>query len=350
MTDAELKRRLIRRIALGGPMRVSEFMALALHDPTHGYYATHPGLGADFITAPETSQMFGELIGLWCAHEWDVLGRPAPFHLVELGPGTGALMRDALRATTKIAGFHQAMRPHFVETSPALRALQREIAPHAEFHDVLETLLIGPTLLIANEFFDCLPIRQFVRDGAFWREREIGLDAAHALRFGLSPTPIDNAALPGRARAAQPGAVFEIAPTLKTDVEAIVARLKPGRALIIDYGGDGLGDTLQALRAHAKEDVLAHPGEADLTAHVDFAALAEHARGAGLHVSGPLAQGAFLKALGIDQRAEALARANPDQADKIARGHARLTHHDQMGALFKALCLSSPGLPEPAGF
>jgi NADH dehydrogenase [ubiquinone] 1 alpha subcomplex assembly factor 7 len=347
-----LAERLARQIHLTGPISVADFMAACLYDPAHGYYATRPRIGeaGDFITAPELSQMFGELIGAWCAHEWMQLGAPDPFHLIELGPGSGALMADVLRAGAAAPGFVDAARVNLVETSAPLRAAQAErLGANAAWRERLEDAPAGPSLLIANEFLDCLPIRQFVRKPDGFRERLVGLGGAGALTFGLG------ARFPQAPEARLPhGAVFEFAPALPALVAALGERLRaaPGRALLIDYGycePEG-ADTLQALRGHQKQQPLAAPGEADLTAHVDFGALLRLAREAGLDAAGPAPQGDFLAALGLRQRAAALARANPQRAERIGRELERLAGEAAMGALFKAACLSSPGLSPPAGF
>ena len=345
-----LKQKLIDHIREVGPMTVAEFMAAALHDPNEGYYATRPaigGEGADFLTAPEASQMFGELIGLWCAHEWEVLGKPA-FNLIELGPGRGVLMDDMLRATQRIDGFHDAANVVFVEMSAPLRDEQALRVENADWTARLEDAPPGPSLIVANEFLDCLPIRQFVRDEDGWREKLVGLDDADALTFGLS------ASLPAADDDNEPGTVREIAPALEPFMYEIERRLHaaPGRALLVDYGyiaPEG-ADTLQALQRHKKVDPLDAPGEADLTAHVDFGRVARLAREAGLGVGGPMSQANFLRALGIEYRADTLAQANPGHAQRLGRELRRLTHADEMGALFKAICLSSPSLPAPAGF
>lgn len=345
-----LRERLIAQIQFTGPITIAEYMTIALHDPAQGYYATRPGIGADFITAPEISQMFGELIGAWCAHEWSQLGSPAPFTLTELGPGTGALMRDVLRA----AKFGDAARVTLIDASPTLRARQAEtLAQHAPvWANDIASLDNGPTLLLGNELLDCLPIRQFVRTSDGWRERLIGVRDG-ALAFGLAQSPLpDDAIIPENLRSAPEGAIAEIAIGAEALIMALAEKLHPGRALFLDYGStdETGGDTFQALAAHTKVDPLAAPGEADLTAHVDFTAIARFARTAGLDVYGPVSQASFLRTLGLDQRAEALAHANPERAERIAREHARLTAPEQMGELFKVICLSSPNLPPPAGF
>lgn len=345
-----LRDKLIDHIRDNGPMTVAEFMAACLYDPEDGYYATRPAIGgasADFLTAPEASQMFGELIGLWCAHEWDALGKPA-FNWIELGPGRGVLMQDALRATQRIEGMHEAASVVFIETSTPLREEQGERVPIAEWGSRLEDAPPGPSLIVANEFFDCLPIRQFFRGEDGWHEKLVGLDEAERLTFGLS------AALPAPDSDDEIGTVREIAPGLESLIYEIERRLHeaPGRVLIIDYGytrPEG-ADTLQALKNHKKVDPIETPGEADLTAHVDFARIAQLAVAAGLDVHGPLGQGAFLRTLGVEFRAETLARANPSHAERLQREVRRLTHAEEMGALFKVICLSSPNLPPPAGF
>ncbi|MBS0385063.1 MAG: SAM-dependent methyltransferase [Proteobacteria bacterium] len=332
-------------------MTVADFMGAALYDTEDGYYATRPAIGgasADFLTAPEASQMFGELIGLWCAHEWSALGKPA-FNLIELGPGRGVLMQDMLRATQRIDGFHEAANVVFVEVSTPLRDEQAERVPNADWAPRLEDAPPGPSLIVANEFLDCFPIRQFVRGEGGWREKLVGIADGGALTFGLSnalPAPDDEGSKPGMVR--------EIAPALEGFMYEIERRLHAAssRALFIDYGyvaPEG-ADTLQALKSHKKVDPLEAPGEADLTAHVDFARLTRLARDANLDVGGPITQGHFLRALGTDYRADTLAKANPSHAQRLGRELRRLTHADEMGALFKAICLSSPNLPPPAGF
>jgi NADH dehydrogenase [ubiquinone] 1 alpha subcomplex assembly factor 7 len=351
-----LKDRMRGLIAQGGPMTVAQFMALALHDPLNGYYARRAAIGADgdFITAPEVSQMFGELVGLWCAQSWEEMGRPVPVHLIELGPGNGALMADILRAASVVPSFHNALRVMFVEASGPLRAMQQRQAPDAAWYGRIEDAPHGPSLIIGNEFLDCFPVRQFVRAPDGWRERVVGLVGEH-LAFGLAPTPLaDAAVIPQTLRDAPEGSVAEVAPALPVFVAHLAERLHahPGRALFIDYGApvSTAGDTLQAVRAHAKVDPLEAPGAADLTAHVDFGALSQRARDAGLKVAGPVGQGAWLAALGIETRAQTLGAARPDRAATIARQLNRLTHPEKMGVLFQAICLSSPDLPMPAGF
>jgi len=354
-----LARVIVRQCAATGPMTVADYMALALGHPEHGYYMTKDPFGrdGDFITAPEISQIFGELIGLWCVVVWRSMGAPAKFILCELGPGRGTLMADALRAAGQDPDFVRAARIHLVETSPSLRERQRAaLAGHAvTWHDRLEAVPDGPVLLIANEFFDALPAHQLVRTQAGWRERLVAGNEA-GLHFILSEAPPPAAALlsPGVLRTAPLGTVAETQPALLTTAATIAARIAEfgGAALIVDYGhaASAPGNTLQAVRRHRPHDVLAEPGTADLTVHVDFEALAR-AAGAGVQCLGPVDQGEFLHALGIKARAGQLtATATPDQARDIASGVARLIEPDQMGTLFKALVLTRHDMEPPPGF
>ncbi len=360
-----LGERLIARIARLGAITVADYMAAALAHPEHGYYMTGDPFGArgDFVTAPEISQMFGELIGLWCAHTWQRMGSPEPLRLVELGPGRGTLLADALRAARLVPGFHGALDLHLVEFSPKLRAAQREslaagagdVAP--SWHERLDQVPEGPLLLIANEFFDALPIRQFEKRPEGWCERLITLGAdGAALVFGLAaPGPQAAALLPAELRDAAPGAIAEVSPPAIMLAAEIGRRLSAegGAALIVDYGHarPRTGATLQALRRHASHQVLDDPGTADLTAHVDFSTIARAATEAGARAHGPIPQGRFLEALGIGARAAALGEtATPEQAGEIASGLRRLTDPEHMGALFQALALTDPELGPPAGF
>ena len=353
-----LAAQIIALIAQNGPLTIAQYMAIALGDPRHGYYATRPALGGqgDFITAPETSQMFGELVGLWCAQAWLDIGAPTPANLIELGPGRGVMMSDMLRAAKALDAYRAALRVTLVETSAPLMGEQaRTLAGHEiKWMSALAEAPAGPSLIVANEFLDCLPIRQFVRTPEGWREKVVGARDG-ALTFGLINAPVtDNALIPPALKTAPDGAVAEVAPGLASFIETLAARLHahPGYALFFDYGAptpDG-GDTFQALRRHASADPLDAPGESDLTAHVDFNAVKRHAEAAGLLACGPIAQGAWLRAMGIETRAAALQTAQPAQADLIARQRDRLIAPDQMGVLFQAICLSSPGLPAPTGF
>jgi NADH dehydrogenase [ubiquinone] 1 alpha subcomplex assembly factor 7 len=356
-----LEELLARRIRTQGPLTVAEFMAEALGHPEYGYYATRDPLGrrGDFTTAPEISQVFGELIGLWCVDLWDRAGRPAPFILAELGPGRGTLMMDALRAARVVPQFLAALRLHLVETSKVLRQAQHRAlkAFGPVWHDSIASLPRGPAIVIANEFLDALPIRQLVKTETGWHEKLIGLSAeADSLAFALSPGPAPAAALvPAALRDAPPGRVCEISPASLAVADTIARRVvaEGGAALIIDYGHieRGCGDTLQAVRRHQRHDPLDNPGEADLTAHVDFAALAEIAAADGATIWGPVTQGAFLQALGVAARAERLVdAATPGQAADIGSACRRLIDPHEMGTLFKVLCIAGPTIPEPAGF
>ncbi len=351
-----LPTRLAAQIASQGPMTIAQFMTACLHDPADGYYATRPALGAegDFITAPLVSQMFGELIGLWAVETWRGLGRPAPFRLIEAGPGDATLMIDLLRAARVDADFLAAADLWLVETSAPLQALQRQRLADAgadpQWAKTLADVPAGaPMILAANELLDCLPARQFVREPDGWSERVVGVNKAGALAFGLARCPpgvVPEAPVPD-------GAVIEISAAqaaLGADIGARLAK-GGGAALLIDYGRDHFeaGDTLQALQRHRKVDPLASAGQADLTVHADFPAIAA-AAGAEGAVSALLTQGEFLRRLGIEARAGVLARRHPDQAQKLARQLERLVDAGQMGALFKALCLYPSGQPAPPAF
>ncbi len=367
MTRAEhatpLEQEIRALIAEEGPLPVSRYMALCLGHPVYGYYLTRDPLGAkgDFTTAPEISQIFGELLGLWAAAVWQAMHAPDVVRLVELGPGRGTLMADALRAGRILPGFTSAVDVHLVETSPVLRRKQEEaLAPSGAsvtWHDRLEDVPDGPAIVLANEFFDALPIAQFVRGANGWHERKVGIGPDGALAFGVDPIASPAAAAFARLFPPPhvPGAVLE---HLESGaMEALAARLASGEgaALIIDYGHSrsGFGDTLQALSAHRFVDPLARPGEADLTAHVDFAALARTARAAGARPFGPLTQGVFLERLGLSARADRLKFNAPNtQRVAIDAAHRRLsgTGEGEMGALFKVLCVTSPAFEAPPGF
>jgi len=359
--------RLAARIARLGPITVADYMAAALTDPEAGYYMTGDPFGArgDFVTAPEVSQMFGELIGLWCADTWARMGAPDPVLLVELGPGRGTAMADALRALHVAPDCRAALRPQLVEISPTLGARQRETLAaaglEARWHERLDQVPEGPLLVIANEFFDALPIRQFERRPEGWCERLVGLGpGGKRLAFALGP-PLSclgaqtQVQIPAAWRAAPTGAVVEVSAASIAIAAEIGRRLAAhgGAALIVDYGhaAPRTGATLQAVRRHAAQAVLAEPGSADLTAHVDFAALVQAATEAGARAYGPVDQGELLGALGIGARAEALrGGASPAQAAAVDAARHRLTDAAEMGTLFKALALSHPDLGAPAGF
>jgi NADH dehydrogenase [ubiquinone] 1 alpha subcomplex assembly factor 7 len=347
---------MLEEIRSAGPISTARFMDLALGHPTLGYYARRDplGTGGDFITAPEVSQVFGELLGLWFAQAWSQQGRPDPCLLVELGPGRGTLMADLLRAAAQVPDFRASLQIHLVETSAPLRARQRDrLADEAvHWHRTLDEVPAGPMLLVANEFFDALPVHQLVRAEQGWVERRVGL-AGSALAFTPSDRPAAFA-LPLPA-GQPPGQITEVSPARNAIARAIGRRLGThgGVALLVDYGAwaDVTGDTLQAVRGHASCGVLETPGEADLSSHVDFRALALAARAGGAAVYGPVPQGPFLRAMGIDLRvARLLERATPAQRRELRAALFRLTDGGAMGELFKVLALSGPGAPPPPGF
>ncbi len=356
---AGLLPRIAAEIAADGPVSVARYMDLCLHDPAGGYYAVRPALGADgdFVTAPLVSRMFGEMLGLWCAGVWTALDRPDPVRWVEVGPGDGTLAADMRRTCARaLPAFVAAAELVLVETSAPLRALQAQAlgaAPPRWAATLQEADGPGPLVLVANELLDCLPARQFTRTERGWAERRVGLDAAGRLAFGLAPAPAGFLPPPGLEHVA-PGLVVEVSDAqarLGAEVGARVVR-DGGAALFVDYGRDrpGAGDTLQALRRHAKVDPLASPGEADLTVHADFPAFAAAARTAGAAATPVLTQGDFLRRLGIEVRADALARARPDKADLVRRQLDRLTGGDAvggMGELFKVICIHRPGFVPP---
>ncbi len=337
-----------RLIASTGPISLSHYIAEA----NARYYASRDPLGAagDFITAPEVSQMFGELIGLWLADIWMRAGSDSPVHYVELGPGRGTLARDALRAARR-AGLDPAV--HLVESSPALKAIQVDAVPRAVWHEDLSTVpMRGPVLVVANEFLDALPVRQLVKTEHGWREAMVDCREGRFVIIA-GPRPMD-AAVPDALRSEAVGTVIETSPAAATVVYEVAGRLavQGGAALFIDYGHDvpRTGSTLQAVRAHQKVDPFAAPGEADLTTHVDFAALAAAAQARGCRWLGTVGQGAWLRELGIEVRAAGLAKAAPEQAAVIESQMARLVGEDQMGTLFKVMGLTAPGWPDGAGF
>ncbi|SIS67126.1 SAM-dependent methyltransferase, MidA family [Roseivivax lentus] len=341
------------RIAAEGPMSIAEYMTHCLHHPRFGYYATRDPLGAggDFTTAPEISQMFGELLGLALAQSWQDQGAPAHFVLAELGPGRGTLMADLLRATAAVPGFHDAAHVTLVEASPTLRLRQRETlrAHPADWVNAIGDLPEAPLFFVANEFFDALPVRQFLRNGPGWRERVIGLDGDD-LTFGLG----ERAARPDLAHRmddTEEGDLVEIGHAAQGAMAELGHRIEArgGAGLVVDYGdGPSLGDTFQAVHGHEKVSPLDTPGAADLTAHVDFAALAGAARPA--RASTPVPQGVFLERLGITARAQALARrlSGPALESHIA-AHRRLTHPDEMGSLFKVMGIVHSAAKLPPG-
>jgi NADH dehydrogenase [ubiquinone] 1 alpha subcomplex assembly factor 7 len=355
-----LAQRVRDEVVRSGPITVEAFTRMALYDPQAGYYATRSdilGGDGDFITSPEVSQMFGELLGMWAAAEWSGIGAPTPTNLIELGAGRGILMADALRAIRKVApDFREAAQVVFVEVNPAHRALQAKADADAIHVETLDEAPAGPTVLIANEFLDCFPVRQLERVDGVWRERLVCLDPdSDGFRYTttLHPSPLA-AEIPASLRDAPDGAIWEIMPDLAGFVAILAGRLHaaPGRALFIDYGhGEPrLGDTFQAMRKHEHVDPLEAAGEVDLTAHVDFHRLAELATRAGLTVTPAVRQGAFLMRIGLRARADRLRAVHPDRAATIEADLHRLADAAEMGTLFKVMCISSPDLREPAGF
>jgi NADH dehydrogenase [ubiquinone] 1 alpha subcomplex assembly factor 7 len=326
-----LKADIIAQIKAHGPMLLSEYIARC----NAHYYATRIPFGAqgDFITAPEITQVFGELIGLWAADMWQRAGSPSPFNLVELGPGRGTLMQDALRATAKVPGFHDAMRVHFIETSPILREEQQKSVPQAQIlFDIRALNNRLPSIVIANEFFDALPIEQHCHG---------------TLRHVIYHDEVLDWSCETDSR------TLEYANISKDICSHITQHcaLRGGALLVIDYGGyDIIGDTLQAMKAHEFSNPLLSPGEADLTTHVDFKPLADAASGANCTSHGPIPQGEFLRALGLDIRTAQLAKANLARQADIVAATARLADADQMGELFKVMCITAPSWPKPAGF
>lgn len=359
MSQTPLEHRIKAIVRMDGPMSVFDYMGICLGDPEHGYYMAREPFGAagDFVTAPEVSQMFGEVIGAFLIDVWERLGRPAPFHLVEFGPGRGTLMADLLRVARRMPAFLAAARLGLVETSPRLRARQAAtlaaagIAP--TWYERAEDIPPGPLVAVANEFFDALPIRQFQRADGVWRERVVGLGESGDLAFGLGATVLPQAGLPVRFAAAEEGAIVEITPVGVEIMAGLAARIaaQSGVLLAIDYGysGPAFGDTFQAIRSHSHVDPLMRPGEADLTAHVDFTQLAQAARRAGALVHGPAEQGDFLLGLGLAERAGRLG-ADKDaatQADIVGQVE-RLVGVDEMGSLFKVMAVTPPGIAVPA--
>ncbi len=353
-----LKARIAALIEAQGPMPVSQFMTVALHDPQSGYYATRDPLGADFTTSPEISQMFGEMLGLWCVQVWHDQGLKNP-RLVELGPGRGTLMADMLRAMRVAPELMESLEIVMVEASPVLADIQRaklansgaNIRWQSQFDDRLAD---RPLLLVANEFFDALPIRQYVKTPRGWCERMVTARDGE-LEFALAPTPVPAALIPASREAAPEGGVYETAPAaaaLAEDIARIVTA-HGGGALIVDYGygaSAGFAETLQAVGGNAFADLLIEPGEDDLSAHVDFAALADAARRGGAAVSGLATQGEFLVHLGIVERAEQLMKSNPASARDLLIAIERLIAPEKMGTLFKALAITQAGAPPPPGF
>jgi SAM-dependent MidA family methyltransferase len=343
-------------------MPVWRYMDLCLMHPEHGYYVSRDPLGreGDFITAPEVSQMFGELLGLWAASVWRAIGSPPLLRLIEIGPGRGTMMADALRALRVLPPLYQALSVHLIEINPVLREKQkaalstsREISWHDNFDEVPD----GPSIIFANEYFDVLPIHQAVKGTNGWHERTVEFDDAGRLVFGMARDPIPRfeVLLPPLVRAAPVGAVFEWRPD--TEIMKLAGRVRDqeGAALIIDYGHlrSDVGDTFQAIAKHSFADPLKNPGQTDVTAHVDFQALVRAAEDLGAYVHGPVPQGDFLTRLGIETRASTLmAKATPEVSDDISAALKRLVGGGRggMGQMFKVLGVSDPSLTTLAGF
>ncbi|WP_298962658.1 class I SAM-dependent methyltransferase [uncultured Roseibium sp.] len=356
MTD--LKDRLKTRLAAEGPISVAEYMRVCLSDPEAGYYTTQNPFGrdGDFITAPEVSQMFGELIGAVCLAAFDAMGSPADVQLAEIGPGRGTLMADVLRMASLRPDFLEAACLNLVETSPRLRKIQQETlcgGPlQPTFRSAFQELPDGPLLLVANEFFDALPIHQFIKTADGWRERQIGLSDTGDLMFGAGTARLPDDAVPHDLIAAPEGAIVETQPTANAIAEEIGTRLADhgGAALIIDYGylKTTAGDTLQAVYRHAFDDVLVHPGEADLTAHVNFEALTASAIKGGAFALSPMKQGNFLVSAGLLERAGTLgAGKSQAEQERIRDDVERLAAPDQMGDLFKVLAITGQEISFP---
>jgi SAM-dependent MidA family methyltransferase len=358
--EAEIR----RRIEVAGPMPVAQYMSLCLTHPEHGYYVTRDPLGAagDFVTAPEISQMFGELIGLWAAAAWRLMGSPENVRLVELGPGRGTMMVDALRAARVMPDFRKAIVLHLVEVSPVLEKLQRQALltsdVPASWHRSLEDVPDGPVIIVANEFFDALPVHQAVMCADGWHERVVKIGEDDKLRFSIArdPIPMFEEILPPGVQSAKIGEIFEWrADKTALDLGRRVVQSK-GVALIFDYGHtkSALGDTFQAVARHQHVDPLLTPGLIDLTAHVDFQALTQAAESLGARRYGPVEQAEFLQRMGIESRAQALrAGAPPEQARAITAALMRLTGSEQptdMGRLMKVVALADPKLDPPPGF
>lgn len=349
---------LLAEIERSGPMTIARFMSQALTHPEHGYYMQKDpfGVDGDFTTAPEISQMYGEMLGLWAGIVWQVMGKPEQVNLVECGPGRGTLMADALRALEVMPDFLEAVRVHLVEVSPELKAQQRKLIGQSGIMpgwvDSVDQLPAGPTIVLANEFLDALPVHQFEKTEAGWCERMVVADNDGGFQMALSQPFHEPTHIPPALRDSPVGAVFESCPEAQHAVATIAEHLKAqgGAALFVDYGHSesSVGVTLQAVKKHSFHDPMVEPGSADLTAHVDFAALEMLGKALNADVNGPVPQGAFLARLGMLQRAEMLAQnATEEQQTEIRAAAHRLTDPEEMGTLFKVMCISSPGLPVP---
>ena len=356
-----LKARIAALIEAQGPMSVAQFMTIALLDPRDGYYPNRDAIGAagDFITAPEVSQMFGEMIGLWLVQAWADQGCPKNPRLVELGPGRGTLMADILRTAAVAPEFIADLDVVMIEASPAmqaqqadkLRGLGADLSWQTQFDDHLGD---RPLFLVANEFFDALPVRQYVKTERGWCERMVtALDGE--LTFALAPVPQPKSSVPPDREAAPDGGVYEASPASTALAEEIarIITAKGGAALVLDYGygeAAGFSETLQAVSGHKFAEALAEPGQDDISAHVDFAALAQAGKRGGAAVFGPTTQGMFLDNIGITERAEQLMKSNPNSARDLLTATERLIGNDQMGQLFKVLAFAPPAISDMAGF
>ena len=352
-----------RLIAATGPMPIAQYMKLCLTHPRHGYYMTRDPFGTtgDFTTAPEVSQMFGELIGLWTIGVWRLMGSPSDFRLVELGPGRGTMMRDALRAAKVLPEFRKATTVHLIEISPSLERVQEQTLSDSDtqiyWHAKLEEVPEGPLIILANEFLDALPVQQVVKQSDGWHQRVIDIDPAGNFAFGLAPDPVPHfeRILPPQVRNAPVGAIYEWrADNIMFEIGGRVMRFG-GAALIVDYGHaeSAVGETLQSVGAHAFADPLSSPGLVDVTAHVDFQAAAQAAENMGARAHGPIEQREFLRRLGIEARAAALKKvAQGQKVAEIDAALARLTGDGRtgMGELFKAMAIADPKLGSLPGF
>ncbi|MEA2921769.1 MAG: dehydrogenase [ubiquinone] 1 alpha subcomplex assembly factor 7 [Bradyrhizobium sp.] len=359
--NSPLQSEIKKLITSSGPMPVWRYMELCLTHPKYGYYVSRDPLGreGDFTTAPEVSQMFGELLGLWAASVWKAMGSPPLLRLIELGPGRGTMMADALRALRVLPPLFQALSVHLVEINPLLRRKQKSVLSaisKISWHDSIDDVPDGPAIILANEYFDVLPIHQAVRGETGWHERVVEIDHGE-LVFGVAtePMPRFELLLPPLLRAAPPGAVFEWRPDAEIMKVASRVRDQDGAALIIDYGHlrSDAGDTLQAIARHGFVDPLKNPGQADITAHVDFEALARAAEDLGVRVHGPVPQGEFLTRLGIETRALTLmSKASHEVSEDISAALKRLIGGGRggMGEMFKVLAVSEPNLTALAGF
>ena len=356
-----LEEYLVELIRQGGPLTMDRYMSLCLGHPEFGYYMSRDpfGRGGDFTTAPEVSQIFGELIGIWCVSTWQTMKVPDPFHLIELGPGRGTLMADLLRAGKVMPGFLDAVQVHLIETSPVLKAVQEETLAKSglaiNWHSDTGTVPDGPAIIVGNEFFDALPVQQIERREDGWHERVIGVDDNDKLTIGLASDRLPEAAVPAWLAEAEAGEIAELAPVRADYANRLAERTanSGGALLFIDYGHlrSGAGDTIQAVKGHKPVDILSEPGECDLTAHVDFAALGEVFERCGLTTYGPVSQSQFLAGMGIAERVEMLSkRGDARQRMKISDGARRLVAGTEMGHLFKAIVATDKAMATPAPF